>query len=121
MALMGLEESDSRVRIEGERDVVLAAQHLRLVPHSQSTLPSAALSPLAGGAVPIYTADPTGKQAVEAFFLLRAELTSQDDVNLPYSVRHGRAAWIRIRLPARPLALQAWRAFNQYFQRRYKI
>jgi putative peptide zinc metalloprotease protein len=120
-ALLGLEEHESRVRIEGERDVLHTAQRFSLVPHSQSTLPSAALSPLAGGAVAISATDPSGKQAVEAFFLLRAELTPDAERSMSDPVRHGRAGWIRIRLPARPLALQAWRAFTQYFQRRYKL
>jgi putative peptide zinc metalloprotease protein len=120
-ALLGLEEEESRVRIEGERHHLHTAQRFSLVPHSQSTLPSAALSPLAGGSVAVSTADPSGKQAVEAFFLLRAELSPEAGRSVNDPLRHGRAGWIKIRLPARPLALQAWRAATQYFQRRYKL
>ena len=120
-ALLGLEGHLMRVRIEGERDQVHIADHFSLVPHSQSTLPSAALSPLAGGNVPVSTADPSGKQAVETFFLLRAELHPEGDRGMDAPLRHGRAGWIKIRLPARPLAQQAWRAVHQYIQRRYKV
>ncbi len=120
-ALLGLQEEESRVRIEGERDILHTAQRFSLVPHSQSTLPSAALSPLAGGTVAVSTADPSGKQAVEAFFLLRAELSPEPERDLHDPLRHGRAGWIKIRLPARPLASQAWLAATQYFQRRYKL
>ena len=120
-ALLGLDGHDMRVRIEGERGQVHGADHFSLVPHSQSTLPSAALSPLAGGNVPVSTADPSGKQAVETFFLLRAELHAEADRGIDAPLRHGRAGWIKIRLPARPLAQQAWRAAHQYLQRRYKV
>ena len=69
----------------------------------------------------VSTADPSGKQAVEAFFLLRAELSPEPERDLHDPLRHGRAGWIKIRLPARPLASQAWLAATQYFQRRYKL
>lgn len=120
-ALFELVGRQSQVRIEGERGLLRDAVNVSLVPHSQSTLPSAALSPLAGGGVPVTMADPSGRQAAEPFFLLRAELDGNSARDGGDAVRHGRAGWIRLRLPARPLAVQAWRALNQYFQRRYKL
>lgn len=120
-ALFDLRTEGTRVRIEGERDVQHKAARVSLVPHSQKTLPSAALSAVAGGEVAVAAADPSGKQAAEPFFLLRAELQADTLRGIADPVRHGRAGWIRIRLPPRPLATQGWRAANQYFQRRYKL
>jgi putative peptide zinc metalloprotease protein len=121
IALVDMQLQGSRVRIEGERDVIHETQSVRLVPHSQSTLPSAALSPGAGGAVAVKTTDSSGTQAVEPFFLLRAELQGEIDQTSNAVVRHGRAGWIKIRLTPRPLAWQAWRGMTQFFQRRYKL
>ncbi|MEK7346614.1 MAG: hypothetical protein AAB176_13090 [Pseudomonadota bacterium] len=120
-ALFDLREEGSRVRMEGERGQTHALRSIRLIPHSQSTLPSAALGPVAGRETAVKAADPSGKQAAEPFFLLRAELLpdparTSDDV-----VRHGKAGWIKIRLAPQPLALQAWRGVSQFFQRRYTL
>ena len=119
-ALLGLKTQGSEVRIEGDRAVLHLASAISLVPHSQSTLPSAALGPMAGGAVPVSTSDRSGKEAVESFFLLRAELQAERRA-MDDPVRHGRAGWIKIHLPARPLAEQWWRAASQYFLRRYGL
>jgi putative peptide zinc metalloprotease protein len=118
--LVGLQPEQSAVRIEGERDQEHRVQRLTLLPHSQKNLPSAALSPLAGGKVAISTSDPQGKQAAEQFFLLRAELSQEPRV-ANRAIQAGRSAWIKARLPAQPLALQAWRAVRQFFQRRYQL
>ncbi len=120
-ALFDLIAEGNTVRIEGERNVLHAVDKLSLVPHSQSILPSAALSPVAGGAVPVSATDPSGKHAAEPFFLLRAELQAEPTRSSADAVRHGRTGWIKIRLPARPLAAQAWRGVTQFIQRRYKV
>lgn len=118
-ALVDLREAGTRVRIEGERDRAFEVATVRLIPHSQDTLPSAALSPIAGREVAVRADDPSGKQTAEPFFLLRAELRSMP--GMLESVRNGRTGWIKIRLAPRPLAAQAWRAGTQFLQRRYKL
>lgn len=120
-ALIGVATRGSKVRVEGERDALHSVAAISLVPHSQSTLPSAALGPTAGGAIPVTTADRSGRQAAESFFLLRAELQKDATRQFDDAVRHGRAGWIKIPLPALPLAVQAWRASSQYFLRRYGL
>lgn len=127
------------VRIEGERSALVPVRSLTLVPHSQSTLPSAALSPLGGGDVPVLRQDGSasshgdakagGKaQAAESFFLLRADLGGKPDGltgalgdTIDGSVHHGRSSWIRIDLPASPVAQQLWTWAHQFVQRRYQI
>ena len=119
--LYDLQVAGTGVRIEGERDVQHNVGRVSLVPHSQKTLPSAVLSPLAGGEVPVAASDSSGRQAVEPFFMFRAEMQLDTLRGIAAPLRHGRAGWVRIRLPPRPLAVQAWRSANQYFQRRYKL
>jgi putative peptide zinc metalloprotease protein len=122
LALTALEPGTAQVRIEGERAHLHDVAQLTLLPHSQSTLPSAALTPLAGGAVPVLRSDQSVTQAVEPFFLLRADLAAQAAPGgTGAALRHGRSSWIRIRLPDRPLAAQAWTWLRQYVQRRYAV
>lgn len=122
VAVSELLAEGSRVRIEGERGMAHEVTDLRLIPQAQSTLPSAALTPMAGGKVPVRTTDKDGRQvAAEPFFLVRAELADERGRGIEAPPRHGRAGWIRIRLTARPLVSQAWRAASQYLQRRYQL
>lgn len=109
------------VRLEGELDRVHAASGLVLVPHSHATLPSAALSPVAGGQVPVSAADPSGRQSAEPFFMLLADIDSPPEPQSALGVRSGQAGWIRLHMPWRSLAAQAWVGVRQFFQRRYQL
>ncbi|MBF0420792.1 MAG: hypothetical protein HQL78_11585 [Magnetococcales bacterium] len=121
LALSELQGVGSEVRIEGERATIYPVTRLNLIPHSQSTLPSAALSPLAGGKTAIKTNDPSGKQSAEPFFLLRAEFSPDPEHRFTYAPRSERSGWIKVRLPSRPLVVQVERAIFQFFQRRYSL
>ncbi len=120
-ALFDLREDGTRVRIEGERNTAHEVLSVRLIPHSQNTLPSAALGPVAGRETAVKASDPSGKKAAEPFFLLRAELSPEPDRQSEAGVRHGKAGWIKIRVAPKPLAMQAWHSLTQYFQRRYTL
>lgn len=114
-----LSAGGAQVRIEGERGTVRPVHRLTVVPHSQKDLPSAALTPLAGGDLAVSTRDQSGRQALEQFFLLRAQLQQ-----LPApgdAVHHSRSGWIRVELPARALGPRALEAVQQFFQRRYQV
>lgn len=119
-ALTEMRVEGSQVRIEGSRDVAHATLGLTLLPHSQRTLPSAALSPLAGGKIAVSASDPSGKQSVEPFFLLRANLANGALAG-GRVVAAGRTGWIKVSLPPRPLIAQGWRAARQFLQRRYQL
>ncbi|MEX8493767.1 hypothetical protein [Sphaerotilus sp.] len=126
LALTTLQPGSAGVRIEGERDQVREVARLTLLPHSQSTLPSTALTPLAGGSVAVLRTESGPTQAVEPFFLLRAELVAQPSRQEMQTasvdpLRHGRTSWVRIQLPARPLLVQGWVRLTQYLQRRYQV
>ncbi len=116
-----LKAQDSRVRIEGERADEHAVTQLTVVPHSQKDLPSAALTPLAGGDLAVSAQDQTGRKAVEQFFLLRAQLDSSTSQGPEAASRNGRSGWIRVQLPPRPLADRLWQTVQQFFQRRYQV
>lgn len=109
------------IRLEGDRGRVHVATRLTLVPHSQEMLPSAALSPLAGGEVPVQAGDQSGRRAVEPFFLLHAQMETDAHSLKEDAVIAGRTAWIRLSLPWRPLAFQAWVSVRQFFQTRYQL
>jgi putative peptide zinc metalloprotease protein len=109
------------IRLEGDRGRVHTATRLTLIPHSQEMLPSAALSPMAGGEVPVLASDQTGRRAVEPFFLLHAQMETDAHSLSEDAVIAGRTAWIRLSLPWRPLAVQTWVAVRQFFQTRYQL
>lgn len=109
------------VRVEGHVQKALAADSLSVIPYSQDNLPSAALSPLAGGEVPVTGNDPSGRRSVEPFFLLQANLKGDPRQPAQMPVQAGRAGWIRVHLPWQPLAFQAWAGVRQFFQRRYHV
>jgi putative peptide zinc metalloprotease protein len=110
----------AQVRIEGHRAQVQQVRRLTVLPHSQKDLPSAALTPLAGGDQAVSARDQSGRQAVEQFFLLRAQLQGGVDT-VEAGVLHSRSGWIRLTLPPRPLAPRALEALQQFFQRRYQV
>ncbi len=123
--LAGARQERLEVRLEGERGHSLHATRLTLVPHSSTQLPSAALGPAAGGEIAVEASDPSGRRSVEPYFLLEARIEDPDwQGGAPggeHGVRTGRSGWIRIPLPWRPAAAQAWTGLRQFFQRRYRV
>ena len=116
-----LSAADSQVRIEGERALPYAVASLTVVPHSQKDLPSAALTPLAGGDLAVSAQDQSGRKAVEQFFLLRAHLDTAAPQPATAASRNGRSGWIRVELQPRPLGQRLWQTLQQFFQRRYQL
>jgi putative peptide zinc metalloprotease protein len=116
-----LKADGSQVRIEGERAMEHRVTELTVVPHSQKELPSAALTPLAGGDLAVSAQDQTGRKAVEQFFLLRAQLGPSSSQSPEAASRNGRSGWIRVHLPSRPLAERLWQWTQQFFQKRYQV
>lgn len=105
------------VRVTGDLATKRAVTALTVLPYSSKDLPSAALTPLAGGDTAVMQTDSGGLAAVERFFLIDALLQS-GAVEDPGD---GRTAWMLMRLPARPL-LQQWAdRLSQFLQQRYKL
>lgn len=114
--LGGVAPQDMTVKIEGARETTYAVAQVQILPYSRKDLPSVALTPLAGGANAISTEDPKTAKAVERFFLLTATIGGDLARDL-----NGRAGWLRLSLPAKPIAQQILRNLQQFFQRRYKL
>ncbi len=121
LALVDLQGERSEVRIEGERERVIGVKRIVLMPHSQGKLPSAVLSPLAGGDMPIKGSDASGRQAAEPFFLLQADLMVDPKRQADAPPLGGRSGWIKVVLVSRPLAVQFWQVVQQFAQRRYAL
>ncbi|MBF0156833.1 MAG: hypothetical protein HQL57_06565 [Magnetococcales bacterium] len=65
--------------------------------------------------------DPTGRQSAEPYFLLQVRLDETLERFGASGLRHGRAGWIRVQLPWRPLLWQLWTGARQFFQKRYRL
>lgn len=116
--LGGVAPTDMSVKIEGARSLTFGVSQVQILPYSRKDLPSVALSPLAGGANAISTEDPKTAKAVERFFLLTAAVQGGGEITVDMN---GRSGWLRLSLPPKPIAQQALRSLQQFFQRRYKL
>lgn len=115
--LADVRADQATVRVTGDLDQRLAVGQMSVVPYSSKDLPSASLSPMGGGDLSVSQTNPEKIEAVERFFLVDAVLAA---TTLP-EVAEGRSAWMRLRLPARPLAFQWKDALAQFLQQRYKL
>lgn len=107
--------SGAEVRLNGQAGTVLRADHWRVVPGGNQTLPSAALGWAAGGEVAISKQEPT--KAATPFFEVQADVTGMQEV----AQLHGRSGKIRFDLEPEPL-LQRWlRRLWQLLQTRYQL
>lgn len=105
------------VRVTGDLGTRRDVATLTVLPYSSKDLPSAALTPLAGGDTAVTQSEDGGLAAVERFFLIDA-LLQPGAVEDPGD---GRTAWMRMRLPARPLLQQWTDRLAQFLQQRYKL
>jgi putative peptide zinc metalloprotease protein len=107
----------AELRLRGQAATVLSVPHLRLVPASVWSLPSAALGWQGGGEMAVAPDDPQGRRAAEPFFEVRAQLPPRPGLVM----MHGRSGKIRFEVDPRPLLQQWWRRFWQLLQRRYQL
>lgn len=109
--------SRASIRLAGQAAQAVAVTDLALIPFQQQTLPSPALSIRGGGSLPTQD-DGTGREvATQAFYELVARVT---DGTGPVW-RDGMTGFLRVALPARPIAWQVWRRLRQLVQRRYQL
>lgn len=104
------------VRLFGEPGNNIAVREFEIIPYQQQQLPTTALSWLGGGQVAV-SADESGKQALEPFFQIVAQLDGQTQATL----MHGRTGNLRVTLDGRPLLSQWWRSLQQFLQKRYQL
>jgi putative peptide zinc metalloprotease protein len=98
----------------------LALTGLNVIPYEKDELPSAALGWFGGGNISVSSSDRTGKKVTEPFFEVRGDIVRYRDRGSA-ALLHGRSGVLRLGLPPEPLASQAYRAFKQTVQKRYKL
>lgn len=116
--IAALNADEATVKVEGLRAHTLDIPQLSVIPFSQKELPSAAVSPLAGGAMAMDLQSRDKPQAAERFFLIVADLGSGP---VGDKLLDGRRGWMRVSLPSRSLGLRAFDGLRQFFQKRYKL
>ena len=114
-ALFAEPPSGLAVRVWGDEAITRPIRSYRVIPHQSETLPSAALGWAGGGEIRVDPDDPSGRHALEPFFLVQAELPTQSG----HPVYHGQSGFLRIRLPDATLLEQGRRALQQLLQRRF--
>jgi putative peptide zinc metalloprotease protein len=119
------------IRIEGRPDVLLTGDIFAYAAAGTKQLPSAALGYQVGGALNTAPGDQHGTKTTESFFEVRiGDLKLQaapkeiaedfkDTTDLP--LLPGQRVMVRFELPAKPLALQAWKKLTQVFQKRFQL
>ena len=116
--IAAMRADEATVKVEGLRAQTLDIPQLSVIPFSQKELPSAAVSPLAGGAVAMDLQSRDTPQAAERFFLIVADLSSGSVAD---NLLDGRRGWMRVVLPPRSLGMRAYDGLRQFFQKRYKL
>ncbi len=116
--LFALKALNGEVRLQGQVNRVLPLKNLKVIPGEQRYLPSAAMGWLAGGDIPVANDDPKGRQALEPFFEVRADVV---DPGKDLVLMHGQTGKIRFDLPAEPLLVRWLRSLRQSLQKRYQI
>lgn len=109
----------AQVRLFGESEKVVPVGNLEIMPAEKRQLPSAAIGWAAGGEVPVAPEDPEGRQTIEGFFEVRAEV--QPAAGRAAALLHGRAGKIRFELASEPLLPRWMRRFRQLLQKRYYL
>ena len=105
------------LRVKGRPDAMLTGRIDKILPAGQEVLPSQALGYMVGGSMPTLLQDPNGMRTAEKFF----EIRIAPDPNSPVHLLCGQRVIARIRMPAKPLAVQWWQSARQLFQRRFHI
>ena len=105
------------VRIRGTSDRTLPTTGSIRIPVERTALPSAALGLAGGGDVVTNLMDPSGVRAVQPFYEVRLEISTDG----PPAIFHGQSGRALFRLPPEPLLRQAVRRLQQLFQERYQL
>jgi putative peptide zinc metalloprotease protein len=105
------------IRLKGQPDVALDGRIETIIPSGQERLPSAALGYAAGGSTQTALDDPEGRQASEPFF----EILVIPDIPTGTRLLPGQSMVLRFESVPKPLLVQAWKAVQQLFQRRFQV
>jgi putative peptide zinc metalloprotease protein len=110
-------EKEVEFRVKGQPKVLITGAIEQIFPSGQEVLPSEALGYAVGGPMPTDPQDPEGKKSAEMFF----EIRIKPDADSSARLLTGQRVVARIRMEAKPLAVQWWHSVRQLFQRRFHI
>lgn len=123
-------EREVEIRVKGRPDVTLRGRIEKIFPAGQDTLPSEALSYIAGGSTPTRPGPRQDTRAAERFFEIRIR-PSVARASRPWIADHGQDARAtlftgqrviaRVSMAPKPLLVQWYGLARQLFQRRFHI
>ena len=105
------------IRVKGQPEMALEGRIETIIPAGHERLPSAALGYAAGGSTQTALDDPEGRQTAEPFF----EILVVPDIPQGERLMPGQSMVLRFESSPKPLLVQAWRAVQQLFQRRFQV
>jgi putative peptide zinc metalloprotease protein len=110
----------AELRLAGQSEIIIDLPKVSIIPFQSDKLPSTALGWSGGGEIAVNTQETSGTKAMESFYLLQAAIPSLKE-SRESTVYHGLSGTLRLKVPARPLASQAYRAVDQLVQKRYAL
>lgn len=120
-ALFGRPLQGAELRLRGQAGAVIQPARLLLVPYQSERLVSPALGWQGGGSVAVRPDDAQGTKAMDPYFELQAFFGDAGEGAGQALALQGMTGWLRVPLPARPLAAQGWQAVQQLLQKRYRL
>jgi putative peptide zinc metalloprotease protein len=107
----------TQIRIRGRASELITPINTRVQPAGLTRLPHASLGFAGGGPIAVNNEDQSGKTAEKPRFVIKAELTPQDQATL----YPGQRVVVRMTLPGKSIMNQAWDRFRKLLQGRVDL
>lgn len=107
-------ELKAELKLSGVESQTYDVDDVQVLPYEKRKLPSASLGWFGGGNIPVKQGN--GKEAAEAFYEIKVDLSQLEDWFL-----HNRKGYLSIELPPSSLIYQFSRGLKKILQKRYKV
>lgn len=111
----------AEIRFPGRAGTDVRATRWEIVAVERQRLRTPALGWQSGGTLSVDRRDRSGETTVEPFFEVRLPLDAANAAPLLPLLHHDQTAIVRFSLPPQSAVRQAWRAFRQLLQKRYRL
>ena len=108
-------DTSVEIRVMGRPDQMFTGTIVKVLEVGQDVLPSAALGYAAGGSTAVAKDDEKGLRALEHF----TEVRIIPEANAAKRLLIGQRVVVRLSMPSKSIASQAWRAFLRVIQKRF--
>ena len=105
-----------QIKVKGQPERSLRGRIETIIPAGQERLPSVALGFAGGGSIRTALDDPEGRQTAEPFF----EILVAPEAPINMRLMPGQSIVLRLETAPKPLIVQAYKSFQQLFQRRFQ-